>query len=815
MGHHKHPSKPPTRDEPGTAVRAAQAAQHVVSLVQRGNLAEAERICLAILAAVPGHFQGQHLLGVIAARQGRLHEARRLLAAAIVANPQSAEALTDYAMVLTATGAPQEALSACARAVGLKPDFAFAHHAHGKALIQLGRYSAALDAFQRALSLAPDLAPALLECGHALAALGRHGEALRSFDAALLRQPKLAEALNSRGAALSALERHGEALRSYDEALAIQPSFLWAQVNRANALKELGRHEESLASFDRALELNPRSPEAAYNRGLVLTALRRHGEALASYERALQLRPAFVEALHNRAAALSALQRRPEAIAAYGRVLGLRPGFHEARYNRGVALALIGKHEEAIRDLEGVREAGVDLPYLSGMLLRSRMHTCDWSTYAADRRQLTRDVRAGKRVVEPFIFLGLSDDPADQLQCARTWVADQSPGTATTLWNGERYRHDRIRVAYVSSDFREHPLGHLMAGLFERHDRSHFEISALSTGPSDGSAMRQRLEKAFDQFLDVHAYDDFQVARLVRDMEIDILVDRNGFTTGARTAILAQRPAPLQVSYLAYPGTMGADYIDYLIADEVVIPRSERASYSEQIVYLPDCYQVNDCRRTVPPNAPSRHDVGLPDQAFVFCCFNNTYKVTPDVFDIWMQLLREVDNGVLWLLEGNGSAMRNLRRAAVDRGVKAERVVFAGAQAQSSHLARHRLADLFLDTQPYNAHTAASDALLAGLPVLTCTGTTFAGRVATSMLKATGLPELITSNAGEYASRAIELATDPSMLMDIRNRLASNLRTWPLFDTDRSRRHIEAAYTEMWKRHQQGLPPLAFGVTAG
>ncbi len=545
----------------------------------------------------------------------------------------------------------------------------------------------------------------------------------------------------------------------------------------------------------------------------MLSALKRHTEALASYDRALALKPDFAEALNNRAGTLLLLNRHEQALASCEAALAIKPAFAEALHNRGTALSRLGRHEAAIEAFRRALDLNGGLGFAKGALLHSSMHCCDWRTYEDESARVIADVQAGDRAVEPFVFLGISDAAQDQLHCAQTWVREQCPPSLTALWTGERYRHDRIRLAYVSTDFREHPMGHLMAGLFEHHDRARFETLAVSLGPDDSSAARTRIEGAFEQFIDVREHSDREVAQLLREREIDIAVDLNGFTTGARPGIFALRPAPVQVNYLGYPGTMGADYIDYLVADKTVIPRELQGCYTEKVVYLPDTYQVNDATRRISERTPTRTEAGLPDRGFVFCSFNNNYKITPAIFGIWMRLLRETPGSVLWLIEGNSAAQINLRREAKERGIAPERLVFAPRVKLEDHLARHRLADLFLDTLPYNAHTTASDALWAGLPVLTCMGTTFAGRVAASLLHAVGLGDLVTHSLAEYESRAFELATDASLLAEAKRRLARNRESYPLFDTDRYRRHIEAAYTQMWERSQSGEPPSGFAVT--
>jgi predicted O-linked N-acetylglucosamine transferase (SPINDLY family) len=405
------------------------------------------------------------------------------------------------------------------------------------------------------------------------------------------------------------------------------------------------------------------------------------------------------------------------------------------------------------------------------------------------------------------VFLTIPSSSAEQLQCAKLWIKNKFPRCDPPVWQGERYDHKRIRIAYLSADFYQHATAFLMAGMFECHDKSRFDLTAISFGPNDNSAMRQRLQASFDRFMDCDRYDDHQIADLVRSLEIDLLVDLKGFTTDSRTGICARRPAPIQVNYLGYPGTMGAEYMDYIIADRVVIPEHQRGCYSEKIAYVPNSYQVNDTKRAIADTALTRAQAGLPDGMFVFCSFNNNYKITPAVFDCWMRMLQQVEGSVLWLLEDNARAADNLRKEAVARGVNAERLIFAKRLPLAEHLARHRLADLFLDTLPCNAHTTASDALWAGLPVLTCRGETFAGRVAASLLHAIALPELIATTLAAYEQMAIDLARHPEKLTAIKRRLAENRLTTPLFDTELFTQHIEAGYTAMYERYQAGLPP--------
>jgi predicted O-linked N-acetylglucosamine transferase (SPINDLY family) len=375
----------------------------------------------------------------------------------------------------------------------------------------------------------------------------------------------------------------------------------------------------------------------------------------------------------------------------------------------------------------------------------------------------------------------------------------------------DSYRHEKLRLAYLSADFQAHATAFLIAELIERHDRSRFEVHAISFGRDDASAMRARLRSAFDRFHDVGAMSHEAIARLIRELEVDVAVDLKGYTQHARPDVLRYRPAPIQVSYLGFPGTMGGDFIDYVIADPIVLPFSEQPFYTEQIVHLPDCYQPNDTKRPTAKATLTRSEAGLAEGAFVFCSFNNNYKINPAVFDVWMRLLAQVPESVLWLLRANETAETNLRAHAQERGIAPTRLIFADRTSLDQHLARHRLADLFLDTLPCNAHTTASDALWAGLPVLTCRGRSFAGRVAASLLQSVGLPELGCTNLADYEALALKLATDPLMLGQLRQRLAQNRAHARLFDIDRYRAHIEAAYRRMWEIRQDG-PPQSFAV---
>ena len=511
----------------------------------------------------------------------------------------------------------------------------------------------------------------------------------------------------------------------------------------------------------------------------------------------------------------------PGAEAALRRETRLHPHSANAHNTLGVALVHQAKHEEALAAfLAALRiepahaEARRNADVARGQLAWHLISLCRWDEARPHIAALRAGVRDGTLAAAPFTMIAVSASPEEQRRCAEQYVRAQGLDRVAPVARGKPGRSARIRLAYVSGDFHEHATAKLAARLLELHDRSRFELLAISYGEDDGSPMRTRLKAAFDRFLDVRGASDRDAAQLIADGAAAIAIDLKGHTPSARQGILAARPAPLQVSYLGFPGTTGAPYLDYLIADATVVPPGEERFYSERIVRLPHSYQVNDATREIAPRAASRAQAGLADEDFVFCCFNHAYKITSEMFDLWMRLLKKIPRGRLWLLEDDAAASENLRVAARERGVDPARLAFAPRLPHAEHLARHRLADLCLDTLPCGAHTTASDALWAGLPVLTCAGTTFAGRVAASLLGALDLPELVTRSLEEYEALAVALASDRRRLDACRERLRRNRLEKPLFDTDRFRRALEAAYETMWEMHLRGEAPRAFSVAA-
>jgi protein O-GlcNAc transferase len=822
-----------------------RALEQAKLLHQTGRIAEAEAAYRSVLARDPNQFDALHLLGLIRYQQGRSQEAHDLLSKAVKLKPRSPRALSVWMAALLALNRLEEALTVCDRIVAIDPrdldtlynravvlsrlrrfeaalaafdkvlardsGYVDAWFERGNLLAQLSRFDEAAACYDRLLAKAPAHLGALTNRGNALLKVGRHADALACYDKLLAAAPADINALNNRGIVFKQLGRYDEAMASCERALTIDPNSVDALTTRGNILTRLARHEEALASFDHAVAVRPRDVDALNNRGLALTQLRRLGEALASFDQALALDPGQVGVLDNRGVALFAAGRFEDALASFDQALSLKADDAEMLYHRGHALANLGRYDEAVAVWRRVLAIDPAHPSALGALAFYRLMICDWSDIASFEVELKRALEQ-ERVIEPFTLLAYSVGPADQLRHTRRFVRHRMPAVARLAAIASKRSADRIRLAYLSSSFNRHPTAWQIAELFELHDRNRFEVLGISYGPDDGSEIRARLVKAFDGFHDVGLRSDREAAELLRALDVDIAIDLKGHTEQARPAILAYRPAPIQVSYFGFTATMGVDFIDYILADRVVLPSDQQDHYSERIVHLPGSYWVNDSKRHVADEVPPRGSVGLPEDGFVFCCFNNSYKLTPQVFDVWMRLLQQVEGSVLWLLRTSEAATRNLCNEASARGVDPARLVFAPKVEISHHLARHRLADLFLDNLPVNAHTAASDALWVGLPVLTCAGDSFVGRVAASLLDAVGLPDLVTRGLDEYEALALKLARDSALLSAMRQKLESNRRTHALFDTAALCRHIESAFLTMSDILRSGEPPRGFAV---
>ncbi|MDA9767008.1 tetratricopeptide repeat protein [Candidatus Thioglobus sp.] len=676
-------------------------------------------------------------------------------------------------IALYSNGKIQEALDTVEVLTKIYPNEPLLYNISGVCYKTIGKLDEAIKSFEQALSIKPDLTEDHFNLGVVLKDLGQLDAAVNCYEKALAINPSYANAFNNLGLCLNDLGQLDAAVKSYEKALVIKPDFAEAHNNLGNALDELGQLDAAIKCYEKAVAIKPGYSEAHNNLGNAFKNLAKLDAAVKCYERAVALKPDYAEAYHNLGNSLLSLKRLDEALASYERAIVLKP----------------------------------DINFILGDLLHTKMQLCIWDDLSSQLDELKNKINNSKKVINPFPLLALIDDPELQMKTAEIFVNEKYP-QSHVLSKIERYpKHKKIRVGYFSGDFHNHATMHLMAELFECHDKLCFELIAFSFGPNKQDQWRQRAFLSFDKFVDVRLKSDREISLLARKMEIDIAIDLKGYTRNCRPNIFAEGCAPIQVNYLGYPSTMAASYMDYLIADRTLIPEEKKHHYLEKIVYMPNSYQVNVSNRSISKNSLLRHELGLPSKGFVFCCFNNTYKITPPIFIGWMRILKAVEGSVLWLFENNNSTTENLKKEAMKFGISKDRFVFATHMPVEEHLNRIKQADLFIDTLPYNAHTTASDALRMGLPVLTCVGNSFASRVAASLLNAVNLPELITTTQEQYESLAIQLATHPEKLKIIKDKLVNNLPIAPLYDTPLFTQQLESAYLTMYERYQQGLDP--------
>ena len=739
------------------------------------DLKRAEKLFRRVIEIDTSHVPALNLLAIVLMSMERFDDAEQFIERATSLNQKSDVSFYNYGLISKQLNKPRQALENFSKALTLNPNVPETWNNRGTIFNDLKDYDLAIADFDKAISSNGLYSEAYANKGKSLTLLKRYKEALAAYDKALSIKPDLAEVWLGRGNVFAHLKRYDEAFSAYDKALSIKPDLAEAWLGRGNVFTDLKRYDEAFAAYDKALSIKPDLENAWLGRGNVFTHLKRYDEAFAAYDKALSIKPDLAEAWLGRGNAFTDLRRYEEAFAAYDRAFALN----------------------------------CDLIGVEGSRLYAKLHCCLWSDLGADAAKLITSIRLGKENSPPLCALCIDASPDDQLRCADSWVKKNIGNVERQKVNTVVGAADKIRLGYLSADLRAHPVGYLAAGLFESHNRDRFETYAFSIGPNDNSDLRNRIEKSFYKFVDLNNRTDDEISTAIRSAKIDILVDLMGHTYGSRPAVLARHPAPILVNYLGFAGTTGDDLSDYIIVDKTVVDDSNKEYFSEKMAFLPHCFLPHDEKgRTISDKLFTRQDQGLPEEGFVFCCFNSAYKINPNVFTRWMNILKKVDGAVLWLSGLNETAKKNLRQEAEERGVGSNRLVFSKHLAlPADHLARQCVADLFLDTLPYNAHTTASDALWAGVPVLTQIGDTFAGRVATSLLNAVGLPELITRSPEEYEALAVALALDRENLQNIRKKLGKNRLTTPLFDTPLYARHLELVYEAMYRRNKSGLPP--------
>lgn len=765
---------------------AAHALAAALQFHRSGQIKQALAIYRQVLQTNPNHADALHMVGVIALQTGQYSQAQELISKALANNPKQAECYLNLGHALKATHRFDDALANFSKALQLKPQFAEAYYGLGKTLLAQRKWQKAEEKLRLALQHKHPYPEAQQSLGIALKAQGRLDEAVARFRQALDERPDYLDALNNLGNTLRTQGKLVEAHGYHQRAIELKPDDSAALINFANSLAGLGRLDEAINHYRRALKRWPQSAEIIYNLGNALLAQGKTADAIDHYHKAAALKPQSPPIQNNLGNALVAQGRLAEALDCYRQALVLQPDYREALDN------------------------SIDV----------QLKLCDWSAVDSIRSQLLAPALIDSPnlvPVRPFLAIRL---PIPVSAAERQTIARATVRSRTARLQGvQRFVHrpharSRLRIGYASTDFHDHATSHLIQGLFSRHDRERFEVYAYALGKDDGSVYRQRIMRDCDQFRDARLLNSIDLATAIHTDSIDILIDLNGHSAVNRIEAFALKPAPIQVNYLAYPGTSGANFMDYILTDRIVTPPEDQPFFDERFVYLPHSYQVNDRDRAISAEPPARVACGLPESGFVFCCFNNHYKIEPRIFAVWMDILKRTEDSVLWLLDGADALKRNLHGAARQRGVAPERLVFAPRIAVERHLARHRLADLFLDTYYYNAHTTASDALWAGLPVLTCPGDSFAARVGKSLLHAVGLPELAVADLAAYTETAVRLARNPDELRALKERLAANRQRCPLFDTDRFARDLEKAYLAMWEVHRAGEAPKPIIVPA-
>ena len=737
--------------------------------------------------------------------QGQLQHAFQQSKLLVITFPKSAILFNIQGVLLKDLGQLELSIEAYRKALSIKPDYAEVHNNMGVTLQEQRNLKEAIKAFLKALAIMPDYADAHYNMGNALKDQGKLEEAREAYNKALAVKPDYAEAHNNVGNTLKDDGKLKEAIEAYKKALAIKPDYAEAHNNMGNSFKEQSRLEEAIVSYNKALAIKPDYAEAYYNMGNAFKEQGKLEEVREAYSKALAIKPDYAEAHNNMGNVLKDQGKLKEAMVSFEKALSLKHDYAEPYFNIGDALYENGKLDKAveayIRALS-IKPANV----YRAQKLHVQAHMCDWLAMNEDLASL-KALGIDGQAVSPFQVFSLEDVPERHQLRSELYARENFRQKPLPLPGMPSKKPDKLRIGYFSTDYGEHPVAYLIAKVLEQHNRNEFEVFGYSLHGNQQDELRQRLVDSFDRFVDVQKLSNKDVALKARQDGIDIAIDLNGYTQNSRTKIFAYRAAPIQINYLGFPGTTGADFMDYIVADRHVIPPENQKYFNEKILYLPNTYMPTDNGRELSEKHMTRRDMGLPEDAFVFCCFNNNYKITGLEFDIWMRLLNNVEGSVLWLRQSNEWSELNIKKEAQRRKVDPERVVFAGRIPIAEHLARQRLADLFIDTFSFNAHTTATEALWASLPVVTKTGQGFAARVAGSLLNSVGLPELITKNEHDYEMLILELATNPSKLSKVRKKLAANLLEQPLFDTEQYTKHLEDGYKQAYQNYFEGNTP--------
>ncbi|MDB3885705.1 tetratricopeptide repeat protein [Candidatus Pelagibacter sp.] len=688
-----------------------------------------------------------------------------------------------------------------------------ANHNLGVIMVSSYNFLLALPLFKTAIKSNPNIQQYWISYANALTNLKQFEDAEASYKKIIELNPNNFEAYNNLGSVLLKLTKVKESEEIIKKAISLNPDYAEAYSNLGATQEALNRLKDSEESFKKAIKLKPNFATAYFNLGSIFLKLNKLKDSEENLKKAINLKPDFILAHYNLGVVLLNLGRLEEAELSCQKLIALKPDYAEVYKNLGEVQKLLGKSSDSLVSYNHAYTLEPNIDFLLGNLLHLKMSLCIWDDFEKTINKLKKKIKDNKKISMPFPILSLIDDPDIQKKTAKIYTNHKFPKSDILPKISCYQGHKKIKVGYFSADFRNHAIGYLTAELYELHDKSKFEIHAFSLGESKKDEFNNRIRLGVEHFHDVQKMSDESIALLARSLEIDIAIDLAGFTGGNRQGIFAMTLAPIQACYLGYAGTMGSDYMDYLIADHTLIPKDKQQYYSEKIVYLPNSYMVNASKVEISKKLFSRKDFGLPNNQFVFCCFNNHYKINPEIYSRWMKILSLTNESVLWLSDANNENINNLKKEAKKYNINPNRLIFAPRLSlREDHMRRIQLADLFIDTLPYNAHSTASDALSVGLPVLTCIGKSFASRVSASLLNGVNLPELITKTKDQYVATAIELATHPEKFKIIKNKLSNNLTEGTLFDTSLFTKNLEKAYFVMHERSQKGLSVEAIEV---
>jgi protein O-GlcNAc transferase len=792
--------------KPNQAGLSKKQIDLVISLVDGGKIDKAIDEVYSLNKRYPNVPLLYNILGVCHKSLGQLEIAVKMFKTALTIKRDYSEAYKNLGITQKDLGQFDNAVTSLNKAIALSPEYLDAHYNLAVIFTSLGKLNEALASYKKVVAIKPNFVEALNNLGNTHKDLGNFEDALESYQKAVKLNPNFAEVHNNIANTFKDSNQLKSALESYNKAIKLNPSFAEAFYNKGIVLKRLRKSEAAVKYFNKAISIKPDFAEAYNNLGSTYHALGQKSKAIQCCEKALSIDPKYAEGYNNFGNILKDLRRSNAAKKYYEKALEIKPDYAEALVNLGTLYSDWKNREKAIKLYEQAYDIDSKMDFLYGDILNTKMYLCLWDGLSSKLVELGERILKNQKIIGPFPLLSIVDNPLLQLEASKTFVNYYYPRNNILSKVPSYSHHSKIKIGYFSADFKQHPVATLTAELYELHDRSQFEIHAFSFGPDTNDEMNLRIKDGVDFFHDVLSFSHTDIAKLSRYHEIDIAVDLGGFTAKSRTEVFAMSAAAIQISYIGYLGTMGADYYDYLVADKIMVPQENQKFFSEKIVYLPS-FQVNDSKETLPDITFSRKDFGLPEDGFVFCCFNNTYKITPTTFDSWARILDKVEGSVLMIYVNNEFSKNNLTKEIILRGVDPKRLIFGDKLPRPEYLARYRVADLFLDTAPYNAGTTASDALRMGLLVLTIKGNAYPSRMAASILNAANLPELITDSQQDYESMAVELANNPLKLKKIKDKLIINLKTAPLYDTQLFTKNLESAYKTMYERHHQGLQP--------